>query len=209
MSIYIRNHRFLSKPFYKRRLKHLMQEKNNILRIFEETKEAISKGDSIKIKNLSNQTINTASLTHDPENIAVAIIVYSLSKILEREDYKKLPGWNNFYKIYVSSIDKIIISFRKNDEMGVRDNLKLIRKAITMLSGKLKIYIKDVFRKASINKASKIYEHGISMGKTAKLLGITMYELANYAGQTEIADIPLTKTLDVKSRIKLAMEMFS
>jgi len=186
-----------------------MQEKNNVLRIFQETKEAISRGDSIKIKNLSNQTINTASLTHDPENIAVAIIVYSLSKILERENYKKLPGWNNFYKIYITSIDKIIISLEKNDDEGIRDNLKLIRKAITALSGKLKIYIKDVFRKASINKASKIYEHGISMGKTAKLLGITIYELASYAGQTEISDISLTKTLDVKSRIKLAMEMFT
>jgi len=186
-----------------------MQEKDNVLRIFQETKEAISKGDSAKIKNLSNQTINTASLTHDPDNIAVAVIVYSLSKILEREDYKKLPGWGNFYRTYLNAIDKIIIALKKNDEKRMRENLKLIRQAINRLSGKLKIYIKDVFRKASVNKASKIYEHGISMEKTAKLLGITMFELASYAGQKEeISDIPLSKTLDVKSRIKLAMEMF-
>ena len=79
-----------------------MQEKENILRIFQETKEAINKGDSAIIKNLSNQTINTASLTHDPDNIAVAVIVYSLSKIIEREDYRKLSGWNNFYKTYIA-----------------------------------------------------------------------------------------------------------
>jgi len=186
-----------------------MQEKDNVLRIFQETKEAISKGDSAKIKNLSNQTINTASLTHDPDNIAVAVIVYSLSKILEREDYKKLPGWDNFYRTYLNAIDKIIITLKKNDEKSVRENLKLIRHAINKLSGKLKIYVKDVFRKASIKKASKIYEHGISMEKTAKLLGISMFELASYAGQKEeISDVPLSKTLDVKSRIKLAMEMF-
>jgi hypothetical protein len=76
------------------------------------------------------------------------------------------------------------------------------------LSGNLKKYIQDVFRKASINEASKIYEHGISMEKTAKLLGITMFELAGYAGQTGISDVPESKTLDVRSRIKLAMEMF-
>jgi hypothetical protein len=185
-----------------------MQEKENVLRIFEETKEAIEKNDSAKIKNLSNQTINTASLTHDPDNIAVAVVVYSLSKIIEREGYRKLSGWNNFYKIYINTINKIIIALKKGDDKSVRENLKLIRQAIGKLSGTLKGYIQDIFRKAKINKASKIYEHGISMEKTAGLLGITMFELASYAGQTDIPDVPESKTLDVKSRIKLAEEMF-
>ena len=185
-----------------------MQEKDNILRIFRETKTAVEKGDSVKIKNLSNQTTNTASLTHDPDNITVAVIVYSLSKIIERENYRKLPGWNNFYKIYINSINKLITALQKNDEKAVRDNLNLIRSAIGKLSGKLKIYIQDVFRKASINKASKIYEHGISMEKTAKLLGITQFELANYAGQKEIPEVAPAKPTDVRSRIKLTMEMF-
>ena len=185
-----------------------MKEVGNVLRIFQETKEAILKGDSAKIKNLSNQTVNTASLTNDPDNIAVAVIIYSLSKILEREDYKKLPGWNNFYKTYINVIDKIIISLKKNDEKMIRENLKLVRHAINKLSGKLKIYIQEVFRKASINKASRIYEHGISMERTASLLGVTMFELSEYAGQTGISDVPLGKTLGVKKRLKLAMEMF-
>ncbi len=185
-----------------------MQEKENILRIFQETKEALKIGDSATIKNLSNQTINTASLTHDPDNIAVAVIVYSLSKIIEREGYKKFPGWSKFYNTYIKAIDKIITAIKKDDEKEAGENLKLIRKAIDSLSGKLKEYIQDVFRKASINKASRIYEHGISMERTAKLLGITMYELAVYAGQTEISNVPLGKTMDTKKRIKLAMEIF-
>jgi hypothetical protein len=40
------------------------------------------------------------------------------------------------------------------------------------------------------------------------LLGITMFELADYAGQTDISEAPESKTLNIKSRIKLAMEMF-
>ncbi|GAI40255.1 unnamed protein product, partial [marine sediment metagenome] len=47
-----------------------MQEEGNILRIFEETKEAIEKEDTVKLKELSNQTIHTASLSQDPDNIA-------------------------------------------------------------------------------------------------------------------------------------------
>jgi len=46
------------------------------------------------------------------------------------------------------------------------------------------------------------------MEKTAKLLGITLYELASYSGQARIDDLSLEKTMDVHKRIKLAMEMF-
>lgn len=185
-----------------------MQEKENILRILEETKEAIKEEDGSKLSELSNQTNNTASRTHDPDNIAVAVIVYSLSKIVERKKYRQYHGWNEFYKTITSAINNSITALKKDDEKRVHENLNLIRKTIGKLSGKLKEYIRDIFRKASINKASKIYEHGISMEKTAKLLGITMFELASYAGQTEISDVPESKTLDVGSRIKLAMEMF-
>ena len=59
-----------------------------------------------------------------------------------------------------------------------------------------------------INKASKIYEHGISMEQTAKLLGISMYDIASYAGQKGISDIPIGKTISVRDRIKLAMDFF-
>ncbi len=186
-----------------------MQEKENILSILEETKTSFQKGDSATIKNLSNRTTNTAALTQDPDNIAVAVIVYSISKLLEREDYRKLPAWKEFYKIVLSGIDNTINSIKKNEEAKISENLNLLRKSIGQVSGNLKKYIQDVFRKASINKASKLYEHGLSMEKTADLLGITMFELASYAGQKEsVSEIPFGKGISTKTRIKTAMEMF-
>lgn len=185
-----------------------MQERENILRIFRETKGAILREDSAKIKGLSDQTTNTASLTHDPDNIAAAVVIYSLSKITEREDYKKLPGWNGFYEVYVGAIDKIIDSLEKKNDDGFRKGITSIRKAIGHLSGKLKIYIQDVFRKAEISKASRIYEHGISMEKTANLLGVSLFELATYAGGKEDSDVPESVTISTKQRVKFAMELF-
>ena len=185
-----------------------MQERENILKIFQETKVALEHGDAATVKNLSNQTNNTVALTNDPDNIAAAVIVYSLSKIIENSDRRKLPGWAKFYSTYVGSIDRIINALKKKDDDAYREDIKIIRKAIERLSGRMKMYINDVFRKASINKASKIYEHGISMETTASLLGITLYELASYAGQKEVADLPEIQTVEVKSRIKLAMDFF-
>lgn len=186
-----------------------MQEKENVLRIFQEAREAIKNNDSVKLKLLSNQTNNTASLTQDPDNIAVAVAVYSISKMVERTEYRTLPGWKDFYKIITSSVDNCISALKNDDAKKLTNSLIAIRNAVAKLSGKLKEYVQDVFRKAQINKASKIYEHGISMEQTANLLGVTLFELASYAGQKpEGAEVSLTNTLDVKSRIKTAMGLF-
>ncbi len=185
-----------------------MQEVENILDILKQTKEALVKDDPSKIRELSNRTINTASLTQDPDNIAVAVIVYSLSKITERRDYRELRGWTEFSKKWNYYLDLTIESIEKKKWDQASKNLEQMRKEIGKLSGKFKKYVQDVFRRASINKASRIYEHGISMEQTAKLLGITMWELADYAGQTGISDVPLSRTLTAKSRIKLAQDFF-
>ncbi len=185
-----------------------MQEKENVLRILKETLNAMEKGDTVTIKSLSNQTINTASLSQDSDNITVAVIVYSLGKILERQQYHEFKGWKEFYNIITNLIKHSIKDLETSRDSEISKDLEILIKEIEKLSGKLKMYIQDVFWKARINKASKIYEHGISMEKTAKLLGITLYELASYAGQARIDDVSLENTMDVRKRIKLAVEMF-
>lgn len=185
-----------------------MKEIDNVLRIFEEAKVAIKNRDAVALKSLSNQTIHTASTTQDPDNVAVAVIVYSLSKIIERRDYEKFEG-KGFFNVIIDSINNSTNAIKKGEEKRIKESLKLVRRAISKVSGKMKSYIQDVFRKAQINKASKIYEHGISMEKTASMLGITMFELAGYVGQKpEITEVPLIKTKATKDRLKSAMELF-
>jgi hypothetical protein len=185
-----------------------MQEADNVLRILKETKIALEKNDSFTLRGLSNQTMNTASLAQDADNIAVAVLVYSLSKIIERLDYRQLTGWKRFYSNILLYLDKSIRDIEEKDYGRFRDDFKKIRGMIENLSGKLKKYVKEVFKNADINKASRIYEHGISMEQTANLLGVSLYDLAEYAGKTGIPDVPENYTMNTKARIKLAMEMF-
>jgi len=181
-----------------------MQEVDNLLNIFGQTKDAIDKEDVVKLKELSNHTIHTASITQDLDNVAVAVIVYSLSKIIER-GYNKTTSWK---KEIISLIDNSIKVLKKEDNRRFRESLQLLREKLENISRDLKSHIQDVFRKASINKASKIYEHGISQETTAKLLGITSFELASYIGQSGISELPESKTMEIHSRIKLAMDIF-
>ncbi len=185
-----------------------MEERGHILNILKETKNSLKNNDFIRIKNLSNQVVHNSSINQDPNVISVAVIIYSLSKIIERENYQSYKDWPKFYRDYSRCLEHLIKSLEKNDIGQFRKEINFIRTIIQGLSGKLKIYINDVFRKAQINKASKIYEHGISMEKTAKILGISIWELAEYAGQTGIADVDLSITMPIKERIKLAEEIF-
>lgn len=185
-----------------------MQEKEQILSILKQVKVSLKKKDYVRIKILSDKIIHSSSSEQDPDVIFAAVIIYSLSKIIEREHYQEYSNWNEFYKSYLNGIDKLIKALEKNNLKLFNKEISYITSLIDRLSGQLKIFISDVFRKARINKASRIYEHGISMSKTAKILGISVWELAEYAGQSRVSDINLSVTMNVKDRIKLAQEFF-
>jgi hypothetical protein len=180
-----------------------MQEVDNILRILEESRKAFMNNDSAQLKLISNQTNNTASLTQDPENIAIAVIIYSLSKIIENGNNVS----REYSKKIIDYLIQLKLSLQKSDKKNVRDILGKFNNYIQRDSLKYKIYVQDVFRKASINKASKLYEHGLSMEKTANLLGVTLYELSDYIGSKNL-DIKDGGEISAKSRIKIAEEVF-
>jgi len=184
------------------------KERLNRIYILEETKKAIAKEDMARLKELSNRTIHSASIIQDDESIILAIITYSLSKIIQKKQLEEFKSWPKFLKKYIDYLGKAKRSLEENNPNAFRKYLKLMRKEISNLSGNLKNYIKDVFKKASINKASKIYEHGISMEKTAELLGITLWELAEYAGQSPTLEKDIYITIPPTQRIKTVLELF-
>ena len=185
-----------------------IEEREHILDILIKVREALGEKDYIRIKGLSNRVIHHASIHQDPDVISITVIIYALSKLIEREVYKTEKNWSGFYNNYRKNIESMIIALKNKDFEKFHLEVESSRKLIEGLSGKLKIFINDVFRKAKINKASRIYEHGISMEKTAKILGISLWELSEYTGRTGIADVNLAVTMPIKERIKIAGGVF-
>lgn len=185
-----------------------MQEQEHVLEVLEKTKEAIEQEDALSLKNLSNQTIHSASINQDSESIMLAVIIYSISKIVERTNYREYKDYQKFLNSIKEHIEEAIISLKEKKISRFIKELEDLRDEIDKLEGHFKEHIRDVFNKASINKASRIYEHGVSMERTSKLLGITIFDLADYAGHTGIADVNLTVTMPLKKRIKIAEEIF-
>lgn len=185
-----------------------MIEKKNVLTILRNAKRALKERDIALLKEMSNRTIHSASLYQDPDSIMLAVTIYTLSKILERENYRKYPEWKPFVKACFKFLDKSIKALEQDNIEAFRKHMISIRKETEKISSKLKNYILEVFRKAAINKASRIYEHGISRAETSRLLGITQWELAEYVGLTGISDIDLSITLPIEKRIKFVEDLF-
>lgn len=185
-----------------------MEEVENIVRILRETKKYIQEGNVHDLKNLSNQTIHTATISQDADNIIVAVLVYSLGKVFERERYRGLQGWAKFEKTLFKNLDESIKLLESNQLEKARIHLGRIRESINKISGDLSRYIKDVFEKAQINKAFKLYEHGLSSEKTAQLLGISLWDLSTYIGQSSIGDAKVAISMPEKKRIKIAEDFF-
>ncbi|MEM1535180.1 MAG: hypothetical protein QXE64_02510 [Candidatus Pacearchaeota archaeon] len=185
-----------------------IREPEHLLKIFENLRQYIKEENAQKIKELSNFTIHSASIYQDTESISMAVIIYAISKIMERPKYREYSDWPVFFESIKKSIDGCYYALKQNKFEDFRKGLVEITKSIEKLSGHLRAYVEQIFRKARINKGSRIYEHGISFGQTAEILGITPWELAEYIGQTGIANVPLTITKPIFERIKIARELF-
>lgn len=182
--------------------------KNQTIIILRDTIKAIKDKEPEKISKLSNFTIHTASIKQNKESITIAVLIYSLSKIYQREYSKKLQGWDKFNKEILKELDKALRQIANEDHSSYEKTLKRIFNKIKKLDWKIKNYIQRVLQKARINKASRLYEHGISIGRTAELLGISKYDLMEYTGKTFIADSPENQTINIEKRLETTRRLF-
>ncbi|OIO81051.1 hypothetical protein AUJ84_01770 [Candidatus Pacearchaeota archaeon CG1_02_32_132] len=186
-----------------------MSEKEHLIMVLKETQSALLTNNSMKLEHLSDQTIHSASIDQHTDSITIAVIIYSLSKIISKKDYLHVKNWDLSVKKINALINLANSSLEGDDFEKYTSYLEQLRKSISNLSINLKPYIQDVLKKASINKASKIYEHGISLSQTAKLLGISSWELSEYIGQKSIYEKQYNLTLNIKKRAEMALEFFS
>lgn len=186
-----------------------MEEAEHKIQVLEGAKQALSGKDSYALRGLSDQTIHCASTYQDNGSIITAVLIYALSKLVERKDFERIKNWDKLVEKLLYLFTEAIKAAMQEDEDKYEENMKIARETLESSSVDLKHYIQEVLNKASINKASKMYEHGISLGQTAKLLGLTNWELTEYTGQSKIVESRYNKTINIKTRAKMALDFFS
>ena len=170
---------------------------SDLSRILKERKE----GDASEIKSLSNHIIHNASVFQDEDSISIAILIYSLSKIIERKE-KEL----DFNKI-LSIINSAISNLKSNNDDGFRKSIKYFFGFIKTVDKKLRLYINEVINQAQIKKGCKLCEHGISVARASEVLGISRWELMHYLGKTTVID-QFNESVNATNRLRFARGLF-
>lgn len=167
----------------------------DILRVKEEK-------DLAELKELSNHTVHNASVFQDEISVSVAVLIYALSKIIERKE-------NNLDYGYIRKfLEKAVRHLQNNEEAQFSRIIKKVFSRISKIDSKLKLYIQEVINQAQIRKGYKLYAHGLSCAKAAEILGVSQWELMGYIGKTKLNEAtPLI--IDVKARIKFARGLFA
>jgi hypothetical protein len=173
--------------------------REDIIGILLHATSALRQKNSMMLREASDHTIHNASIYQDKDSITVAVLVYALSKVVDR-----------ISKSEPKIVGMLTQARRKLKEGNVEDYERIVKslmKLIAQLDTKLDLYIQKVINEAEIKKGSRLYEHGISLAQTAELLGITQWELMKYLGQTRIAD-QFDDAVNVQERLSYARRIF-
>ena len=155
--------------------------------------------DSMELQELSNHTIHNASIFQDRDSVTIAVIVYSLSKILSRR--------GELSPIVFEKVNKAREELRTNNYGGYRKNMKELLREISRIDNRLRLFIEQVISQAQTKKGSKLYEHGISLAQAADVLGISQWELMDYIGKTRIVDTAIPGE-SIKERLIFTRSLF-
>jgi transcriptional regulator of aromatic amino acid metabolism len=184
-------------------------EAAHVIQVLKDSQQALINNDAYRLQQLSDQTIHSASIYQHTDFITIAVLMYSLNKIVLRKNKLRVQKWPQFVKKFNNELEKAITSLAQNDSDESARHIEHAKDLLTDLSPAIKQDVQEVIRRASVNKATRIYEHGISLQKTAKLLGVSQWELADYIGNRNIYDNPLNQTIDEKKRARMAWEFFT
>ena len=180
--------------------------RNNIIKQTERVIPVLKRKDAVALSELSNRTIHSASVYQDQSSLVFAITVYSLSKIIIRCEHIK--DCQSFIDKAVKGLEDCKKLLESDDIQNYKKRRDLLLKSIGNIDKKFRFYVEEVIRRAKIKKGSSIYEHGVSLERTADLLGISQWELMDYIGKTRLTNYK-EPAVKIKDRLSFARKIFN
>lgn len=173
--------------------------KEDIIAVMRNALKAVHAGDLTALREESDHIIHCSAIFQRQESIQTAVVIYALAKILER-------GKTIDAKIIDAMIHAIEFMEVENFR-GFNTEIKNMLDMINAVDDQLSKYMQHIVTEAQIKKGSRIYEHGISLGQTAKMLGLSQWELMKYVGKTRMSE-EIPEAVSAKQRLVFARTLF-
>ncbi|RLG18111.1 hypothetical protein DRN75_02500 [Nanoarchaeota archaeon] len=180
------------------------QEREDIISLLENAIPAIKRGNDKRVKQLSDRIIHSAAIFQDKYAIQLATTIYALYKIMKNDWYKKRNKQE--YKAFLENVYPMLTEalsyIKKGDTPKYYSTMSKVLKLIGNFDRKFGQYLGEVIRYAMIKKASRVYYHGISLGRVAEMIGVSEWELMDYVGGLREDEFPLHEKVTPEERIK-------
>ena len=145
----------------------------DILRAFKE-------GDIKKLRNISDELLADGAVGNDKNLIKMAVISHALSKILEKEYYRRDK---KYWKRFVENIEKELEECAKDP-----GSIKKLEEEIVRLDNHFGRYSDTVLYRSKIRRGSTLYAWGISLTLASKLVDVPEAEIMRHSGKTKMID---------------------
>jgi RNA polymerase-interacting CarD/CdnL/TRCF family regulator len=176
----------------------------DMIDVLDHVKDALERQDVNDLSEWSDHIIHTAAIYREQHAIYIAMIAYSLAKVVEKQKVKREYSneWGSFIGSTKELIEKTIAVLEKRD-MGAADNfIKDVLKKIVDFDAAFSEYAQHVLEFSKIQKGTKIYEHGLSLSAVAEMLGISKWELMRKVGERKTPDGDHIFTKTPKERLE-------
>ena len=179
----------------------------DILEDLHKASVALRDRDTPLLKSLSNHAIDRASVKQDDASADLAVLMYSLAKLVERFEGRETASQEIAIDHIQNRIDRAIVLLEQKKLKGYKKVMEVVFEKIHELDEKFSSYIQEVIEKAKISKGFRMVEKGISMSRTAEVFGLLNYDLMNYVGKTITADAE-PSAMSTRQRIQVAISLF-
>ena len=157
-------------------------------------------GDSEELKQLSNHSIEDVAVHKDLDLISVTVLIYSMYKVLNSmndEDKKDL----------VTELENARKNLQQRNLGRYNRNIKLLFDLVRKSNAAVKVHLQDVMNAARIKKGAVLLRKGLSIGQAAGLMGLSNWDLQEYASKRVIAE-PFKVSAPAKKRLQFALKLF-
>ncbi len=160
----------------------------SIIYDLEEILKLFRKGNVLQLRGLSNRLIRESTIENDLAKAELGVITYALHKIETKQHFINNKKWHKIRIKINSNIQGAIFAIRKNDRELFFKKLKKIIMDINLIDSQLGHFATSIYEKAKVKQASLAYSYGLSISRSAELMGADKKELQSYIGFTTMHD---------------------
>ncbi|MBS3168895.1 hypothetical protein J4210_00275 [Candidatus Woesearchaeota archaeon] len=158
------------------------------------------KSDLEQLRQLSDHAIEHVAAYKDLDIVSLTVLIYSIYKTFScigDKDYADL----------LTELEKAKTSLQKNQFGGYNRSIKQLYEIVRRCSTKTREHLQDVMHAARIKKGTALLSKGLSIGQAAGLMGLSNWDLQQYAGRTTAIENGPVK-VSAKKRQIMAFKMF-